>query len=212
MWLLHEFLRTAVLFFFSKCSCWEDGRSWGFFSYCRSCHRYLYLSPWKWLNATPFVWLFSEDISEILARVEDFYHLLWRIISWQWCSLWKLQLSTFICRSHSIMTPDVFLPFLSLKRHLTLIRCSCEILMLSGRKIQQHMSRKQAKTISDVAPLTHHCMFMNSGFSLTLMKSWRSLRVKSFQILPNLKQISKNARYVQYCIKILGLLLCPATH
>lgn len=91
MWLLHEFLRTAVVFFFSKCSCWADGRSWGFFSHYRSCHRYLYLSPWKWLNATPFVWLFSEDISEILARVEDFYHLLWRIISWQWCSLWKRQ-------------------------------------------------------------------------------------------------------------------------
>lgn len=33
-----------------------------------------------------------------------------------------------------------------------------------------------------------------------------------FSNIAKLNQISKNARYVQYCIKILGLLLCPATH
>lgn len=108
------------------------------------------------------------------------------------------QLSIFICRSHSIVTRDVFLPFLCLKdtesytilytQNLILIRCSCEILMLARSKMQQPIrrSRKQAKTISDVAPLNYYCIFMNGVFSLTLTKNWRGLRVKSFQILPDL--------------------------
>lgn len=124
------------------------------------------------------------------------------------------QLYTFACRSHSIVTPDVFLPLLSLKDILHYSGALCEILMLARGKIHQHIirSRKQAKTISDLAPLTHHYMFISGGFSLTVMKKWRSLRVKSFQIFPDLTQICKNSSYLQYCTKILGLLLCPATH
>lgn len=69
------------------------------------------------------LWRFSEDISEIWARIEDFYHFLCRIISWQWGSLWKrnvemLSQALLLVEVAPSLLLDVFLPFLSLKHIL----------------------------------------------------------------------------------------------
>lgn len=117
------------------------------------------LSPWEWLNATNFVWPFSEDITDTLARTEDFYHLLQSILSWRWGSLWKKACTDapLLVEVTPLWLLRCFYHFLILKWHLKLISCWYEILLLARKKMQQHIirSRITGDDHVNIVPLIH---------------------------------------------------------